>query len=209
MPRPIHNVAWNLFLALIPVALAWCVLLIARRQRRESGRGNKLLLAPLLILWLAFLPNTSYLLTEWRHYIEILLGDPWIYYGARHSGALMADFLFVTGFFVLYTTFGVASFYLSIWPIDRLMRPPAIVKAIFFWFCSMGVYLGLIPRYNSWYLVHEPLKIVRTALETFSNLSLSIIIAAFAVVLWLLNFLFGLMMEGARMYWILAKNGSR
>ena len=188
---------WNLFLAIIPIALAWGILLLVERQRKQHGVVNRLSLLPLLVLWLAFLPNTCYLLTEWRHYIELLLNNPLIFYGARHSGKRIAEFLFLTGFFVLYSGSGVASFYLAIWPIERLVRPPTAVKAIFFWCCSMGVYLGLIPRYNSWFLVHEPGRILQTALQALSNLSLSLIIVVFAVFLWLLNFLFGLMMEGA------------
>lgn len=194
-------VVWNLFLAFVPVVLAWAILLVARKQRSEHVAVNKLLLAPLLVLWLVFLPNTCYLLTEWRHYIDLLVHNPLLYFGAKHSGKKMAEFLCLTGFFAFYTGSGVASFNLAIWPIDQLLRPSKAVKALFFWFCSMGVYLGLIPRYNSWFLVREPGKILHTALQTFLNLSLSLVIVSFALFLWLLNFLFGLMMDGAQMRW--------
>src|SRR5205085_586378 len=58
---------WNLFLAIIPVGLA----ALAARTVRAIHHGRSgwlwLLLAPLLVAWLAFLPNSCYLFTEQRH----------------------------------------------------------------------------------------------------------------------------------------------
>ena len=62
---------WNVFLAVIPVGLAYTIRLLVN----QDGTIRPMLRAPVLLLWLvwlAFLPNTCYLLTEWRHFLNVV-----------------------------------------------------------------------------------------------------------------------------------------
>ena len=64
------TVAWNAMLATIPVVTAYAVALVARFARKTGCRI--LLMIPLALVWFVFLPNTCYLLTEWRHFLFIM-----------------------------------------------------------------------------------------------------------------------------------------
>ena len=84
---PLGALIWlstDLALAFVPVALAFGIAHGLRRDilrrdilRRDILRRDILtarrirweLWLPLLLVWLLFLPNTCYLLTEWRHYL--------------------------------------------------------------------------------------------------------------------------------------------
>ena len=151
--RPLHSVVWNLFLAVIPVILSLIIFAGVRRQRR-SGHVQWLLWGPMLIVWLAFLPNTCYLITEWRHYLDDLLRSPNTYFQSRHSHSEMLQLMLGSAFYICYSGSGLICFYLSIYPLDMLFNPPWYVRPFFFFLISLGVYLGLVDRFNSWQVFH-------------------------------------------------------
>ncbi len=196
--RPILNVVWNIFLALIPVAVAWILVNEARRKRVVGEALSKRVAIPALLVWIAFLPNTCYLVTEWRHYLETITSNPSIFRLARHSPHYMLNFLMMTAFYAAYSGVGVITYFMAIWPIDRWLKPSRAIKAAFFFLCSLGVYLGLIRRLNSWDILHHPLHIVRDALVALSSPALGLLILGFGVALWALYFLFSLTVDGLR-----------
>ncbi|HEY3328925.1 MAG TPA: DUF1361 domain-containing protein [Capsulimonadaceae bacterium] len=193
--RPPLNVLWNIFLAVLPVVIAFAAAHFVRGARRE-GRSVKAWIIPVLLMWLALLPNTCYLLTEWRHYLDEITTKPTIVTGARHNPHMMLDFLMLTAFYAVYSGMGILTFFLAIAPIDRLVRPPRFVKPLFFILCSLGVYLGLIPRFNSWDFLHRPGAIFATIAEAFARPPLALLIVGFGIALWGLYFLFSLMIDG-------------
>ena len=201
--REIHNVVWNLFLALIPVGLAFFIARGLRGQKRSGGPISWALWAGLLLVWLVFLPNTCYLLTEWRHYLDSLSSSP-IYFQAEVSRQSFIDFLLMTGFYILYTSCGLLTFFLAVWPLDRLARHrlgPWIwpCQALIFALCALGVYLGLLPRFNSWDLLHpyRLLLILQTSLGVQQRPLLLGFILGFAAILGILYTLFDIWMDGA------------
>ena len=134
--RPIPNVIWNLFLAVVPVALAFVVARGVRRERASHGSVRWLLWGPLAAVWLFFLPNSCYLLTEWRHYLTTLTQSS-LFSEAHHSGGGRIDFFFVTAFYLLYSGAGLLAFFLAVWPLDRLTRvrlgwPGAVLRPLIF-----------------------------------------------------------------------------
>src|SRR5579871_1566931 len=135
---------WNLFLAIIPVATAY--LLAAGVRRYTLSRQRVPLSAgddkgnidrypqfqrrqrvplwawlPLAVVWFAFLPNSCYLLTEWRHF----LFDP-MFQALRDAAENNALYMVTVAkfgfFFLLYSLAGVLCFTLAIRPIERLLR---------------------------------------------------------------------------------------
>jgi uncharacterized membrane protein len=64
--------AWNLFLAWLPV---WFALALWRRHERDAIRSWRF--AALACLWLLFLPNAPYLLTDLKHLK--FFGTPWFW----------------------------------------------------------------------------------------------------------------------------------
>lgn len=202
MLRPPHNVIWNLFLAFIPVVLALIVARGAREDVRRSNRVRWWLWTPVLLVWLVFLPNTCYLLMEWRHYITDLTASR-ISYNARDNHEALAGLLVSTGFYIIYSGAGLLSFFLAIWPLERLARArlgPVLAwgKVAGFLLCSLGVYLGLVYRFNSWDLVHRAglnrifTVIVNSMLAPFT----ATLIVGFAAILWVLYLGFDIWMDG-------------
>lgn len=201
--RPLTNVVWNLLLALIPVALAFWIARGLRTQRRAGGRIVWALWVPLLLAWLVFLPNTCYLLTEWRHFLDTLATSP-VYFEAQASRAEFVDFLLMTGFYIVYTGSGLLTFFLAVWPLERLARRRLgwvvwPLQALVFVLCALGVYLGLVDRFNTTDLLHPHrlIAILQTSVDVQQRPLLLGFILGFGVILGVLYTLFDIWMDGA------------
>jgi uncharacterized membrane protein len=182
----IPHTLWNLFLAFVPVPLgyltAWAL------QRKNSKRNLPLWAAvPLGVAWLVFLPNTCYLLTEWRH---LLMDARWA--GLRENGSADAHAMFSVAkwglFFLAYSLVGVLAFTLSIRPMERWLRS---IRQVFFFYApplffltSLGVYLGLLPRLNSWDIVSDPGAIWPRITNAVSSPAILGAIVVFGLILW-------------------------
>lgn len=133
--------AANLLLAWIPLAAA-----LAAARLPDAGARATLRL-PLLALWLLFLPNAPYLITDLIH-----IGD--------HGPTALPLDIPVLGAFALT---GLLIFLVSLHVVHRHVldgaapRPAwaAIVACV--WLSSAGMYLGRVLRWNSWDLVGDPL----------------------------------------------------
>ncbi len=181
----VKNLLWNSFLALIPVALAY-VALWASRIRSQKPLRNAVIVVVSLV-WLAFLPNTCYLLTEWRHFLLYLdVND--FYLRSHGNPALFLEMCTYSLYYLLYSGFGMLTFALAIRPMEHL----ACRKGASIWFwavpffvaLSIGVYLGLILRFNSWDLVGRPSVIWTALVELGGKPRLLAFIFAFGLFLW-------------------------
>jgi uncharacterized membrane protein len=132
---------WNLFLAWLPFTLS-----------RQINSKHPLMLQnyALLTLWLLFLPNAPYIITDLMH-IKHIQGMP-IYF----------DIILI-----LTTTLqGLVYFYTSIYIVKtRMIRHMSTTtKKIFvpavFVLSGWGIYLGRYGRYNSWDIVTHPNKLL-------------------------------------------------
>lgn len=194
--REPREVIWNLFLALVPVALGFLVAGLVR-QDRERGKGISWPVAgPLLVIWLLFLPNTCYLLTEWRHYLETVATNPGMYFSTRHNAGALFQFLLISVFYIFYSGCGMVTFFLAIWPVDRVFHIAWWGKAIFFLLCSLGVYLGLVKRFNSWQIVHHFSDIVQSTLAAVARPEIDLLMLVFAGMLWITYVIFEIFMDG-------------
>jgi len=200
--RPVANVIWNLFLAFLPVILANITLWVSRLKIGRLSR--RFLIAVCLIIWAVLLPNTCYLFTEWRHYLDAVT-ETQMYDRALVSHSAMAHLLGLTLFYACYSGAGLLAFFLAIWPLDKRLRvrhPTSafIARFIGFPLCSLGVYLGLIHRFNSWDLIHKHLMhtIIEISAQALSSRFSSAIILAFAVFLGVLYWGFDIWMDGFR-----------
>jgi uncharacterized membrane protein len=174
----INQTAINLVLAVIPPVLAYRL----GRARERIGPGTVVL----GLVWLAFLPNTTYLLTEWRHFLFDEPFTTWREGGQRdRAGMFMTA---VAGFLYMgYACFGMLAFALSLRPVERLFRrrgwrlfPWA---PILFFDVSVGVYIGLIDRLNSWDLL-DPVRVLSAGVSALTRPRSVLGITGFAVFLW-------------------------
>ena len=174
---------WNLFLAWLPLLFSY---LAIRYVARHGWLHPKGLL--LVALWLAFLPNSFYIATDFIHLLE------------SPTSSLLFDTVLILSF----TFNGFLLGYLSILPIHSLLirrlRPTRahITIAGTFLLCSFAIYLGRYLRWNTWDIVSNPLGLLFDVSERFINPSsheqtfrttalFFVLISTFYVVLWQLR----------------------
>lgn len=142
---------WNLLLAWVPYLAGLGTLHLWRRDPARPWR----LLAPAL-LWLAFLPNAPYIITDFIH-VRARADLPWLYWYDMVNIALLAWTGCVLGA-------------LSLGMIQRIVAS-YLGRALGWLFvlgtaglCGGGIYLGRFARWNSWDLLTNPRALVSALL---------------------------------------------
>lgn len=129
---------WNLFLAAIPFAITTYLVSLPKL--------NKLWLSLCFGVWLLFLPNAPYIVTDLLH-LRI-----------SNTSLLWLDVLVVLSF----ASNGLLLFFLSVLDMKSILKPymnaSKIKYLIFslFFLNGFGVYLGRFLRYNSWEILSNP-----------------------------------------------------
>jgi uncharacterized membrane protein len=163
------NLVWNLVLAWVPLLLA---LVVYDRARRGARRLS--LLVP-GALWLAFLPNAPYLVTDFMLLRDIQGMPVWF------DIALLTTFAW-TGLLL-----GFVSVYLVQRVTARLLGAAAGWSAavVALGLSGLGIYLGRYLRWNSWDLAVQPGSVAGDVLEQLASprlVGMSLVMATFLVV---------------------------
>ena len=131
---------WNLFLAWIPLVLALVAYDRYRRRVRVAG------LVPALVLWLLFLPNAPYIVTDFIHLSSASAAPLWF------DGVMVSAFAWT----------GVLLGFVSLYLVHAVARHRFGAAIGWSWVCgalalvSVGVYLGRFKNWNSWDLLVRP-----------------------------------------------------
>ncbi len=131
---------WNLFLAWIPFGLS-----IVVYDRHRAGAPPFSLL-PFAALWLLFLPNAPYILTDFKHLVPSPNVPLWVDVVVIAAPAWTGMLL---GFLSLYLVQAVVRDLAG-----PLVAWGAAVGAL--GLSSFGIYLGRVLRWNSWDLLADP-----------------------------------------------------
>jgi uncharacterized membrane protein len=146
---------WNLFLGLVPLGLAFVALFVERQNWRLVG---PVLLVGLSVLWLIFLPNSSYIFTDFIHLIQRGLGgeNP----NARGIANMLVWFdVIIRSLFAFVGHFmGLASLYVmhSLWKKEFGRWAGWGVVGFSCWAAGYGIFIGRFVRWNSWNLFTHP-----------------------------------------------------
>ncbi len=134
--------AWNLFLAFIP----WWISNYLKKKERLG-----FVHIPLLVLWLLFLPNSPYILTDLFHLRPREYFPLWYDLVLVLSFALIGMMVFLKS---LKDMFGM---------LQKYIKPTylAIIIPFIFWLISFGLYLGRYLRFNSWNVINHPFQLMR------------------------------------------------
>lgn len=193
----IKDTIWNIMLAVIPVMLAYVLLWVSKLK--AGSILNTILVAITAILWLAFLPNTCYLLTEWRHFFAAM--DTYnIFLRANYDAFAFVQLSLMWLFYLIYSCVGMLCFTLAIRPIEQHCTKSG--SATSFWILplniilSLGVYLGLVLRFNSWDLVTRPHTIWAAIQEIGRHPRLGLFICAFGLFLWVSYLVIDIWIDG-------------
>jgi len=134
---------WNVFLAIIPFSITIYL--------STTPNLSHIKLAVWCIIWLAFLPNAPYIVTDLIH---IRTGN---------DALLWLDVLVVLSFALS----GLLLFYISIIHMQQLVLskfkkfPIEIISIVILFLCGFGVYLGRFLRYNTWEIISQPHHLFR------------------------------------------------
>jgi uncharacterized membrane protein len=128
---------WNLFLGLLPLLFAWLVT-ISKRFWLSSI---------LVILWLGFLPNAPYLVTDFIHMADI-----------GPQSLLWYDAMMI----FMYTVAGIASWIVSVQVLQSKFTWPSWVVWLIAFLTGFGIYIGRYIRFNTWDIVTNPSAIFET-----------------------------------------------
>ena len=188
--------ALNLVLAAIPPL---CGHFLGRTPPGRLRAGTLVL----GVVWLVFLPNTTYLVTEWRHF---LFDEPFTTW--RAGGQADRTGMFMTAvagvLYAGYTLLGALTFTLALRPVERRLRARGVRlfpwAPILFFLVSLGVYVGLFDRLSSWDVVN-PGRVLACGLGALSRPLGLLGITAFAVILWLAYVTIGYALDGYAAAW--------
>jgi len=140
-PEPwLGGLIWNLFLAWIPFGLS----IVLYDRHRAGARAFALL--PLGALWLLFLPNAPYIVTDFKHLAP------------NASVPLWFDVVVIAAPAWTGMLLGFLSLYLVQAAVRRSAgRTAGWVAAVgALGLASFGVYLGRVLRWNSWDVLTDP-----------------------------------------------------
>lgn len=145
---------WNLLLAWLPALFAaWFRHRL--HKKRFIGPLNILLLA----LWLLFLPNSFYIVSDLIHLYDSgevsLLYDATLFFSFIFNG-------YVAGFLSVYIVHAQLLKRLS----ERMAH--AVIAAVFL-LCGFAIYLGRYMRWNTWDVLAHPLGVLFDASERVIN----------------------------------------
>lgn len=156
----------NLLLAWIPLLAS---LYVCRSLR--DGRRPGIAAASLAVVWLAFYPNASYIVTDLKH-LSYISTERTLYYDL--SVNMLAA--------VLGWLLGALSLYGIHAEVKR--RAGAVAGGLFAGAVTVlgaiGVYLGRVLRWNSWDLLRKPGRIVTDVLHIAADPQALLFIAAFS-----------------------------
>ncbi len=138
---------WNLVLAAIPYLVTWY---LGENPQYAKSKTPLLLFSA---IWLLFLPNAPYLITDFLHFKKETTGMPaWF------------DVLLLMSF----SWNGIALGLVSMADMQRFWEQKFDLK-VSWWFilgCSLlsgfGIYLGRYLRFNSWDILHHPIDLFTT-----------------------------------------------
>lgn len=177
---------WNLFLAWIPLGIAYFVTFAKKRR-------YVLLTVPFAaMLWLLFFPNAPYILTDLQHLSRPRIGEIPVWF----------DMLLINWFAWTGLLLGVFSLFMMH---DIVRRSIGRIAGWIFVISvsalsGLGIYMGRFLRWNSWDLFFHPLTLLKELIQYALNPSMQAIVfisvfSGFFVFIYITLYAFGLLFQ--------------
>jgi uncharacterized membrane protein len=139
---------WNLFLAYIPYFIT------ARLSQRPQWIRQRAIFVPVFVVWLLFIPNAFYILTDLFHLVD-------------HPYSLTLPLWFELVLILSFAWNGLLLGILSVRRMEKFLRMGSSFRdeMVFLYpimlLNSLGVYIGRYLRYNSWDVITNPFDLTR------------------------------------------------
>lgn len=178
---------WNLFLAWLPLLFSVRLMSVLRHKLWSSWEA-----IATSFLWLVFLPNSFYIISDFIHLQEVQRVD------------VLYDALMMVSFVVTGLVLGFSSLYLVHLQLRRRFSPTeaGIWAGLMLLICSIAVYIGRDLRWNTWDILVNPGGLLFDISDRIEHPSaypqMLLIIAAFFV---LLGSIYNMLWRGTRLFW--------
>lgn len=145
---------WNLFLAWLPLIFSYYLQLRLQEKKLKFWP-----ITILTVLWLAFLPNSFYLITDFIH-IQ-----------TSTKASLLIDIVMLLSYSIAGLALGYASVYMIHKELKKYIPKPGPdgIIAVVFLLNSFAIYLGRYLRWNSWDIVINPAGLLFDVSDRFIN----------------------------------------
>lgn len=139
---------WNLFLAIIPFILSSSI------QNNFFNKSKKIQNSIYAFVWLLFIPNTFYILTDFTH----------LHFENTFQFGL--DILIIS-------SFSFAGFYVGLLSLQHIhhltmakygSKIGNLFIVIICFLSAFGIYLGRVLRFNSWDIIFKPLRLAHKSI---------------------------------------------
>lgn len=160
------TILWNLALLLVPY-LAYRLISGLWRRTSFKTAPEKIAAAALGFLWLIFIPNAAYIMSEVRH-LNTYCPDDTLY-------NVCAANLWTVFFFFAYSLVGWLVFYYLVRQMADLVKSVfgaaagKIFVQVLIPVAALGTLLGLINRWNSWEIWSSPAAVLESAKTYFTD----------------------------------------
>lgn len=149
-------ILWNLLLAFIPFIVSLFIVYL-----KKIGKLRDVYFIILGIIWLLFLPNAPYIVTDLIH-IGVVRSVPVLY-----DSVLLFTSAWLGLLLGLNSIFHVEKVLLS----KYSKKTTNIIILIILLLISFGIYLGRFLRFNSWDILTNPISFFNKLLESLSTSS--------------------------------------
>lgn len=167
----LNNIVWmtfNLILAFLAVCFGWLMFLI-RLPLFKILTG---------FLWVIFVPNTIYIVTDLFHLKKQLF----------EVDTPFAFIIFLE--YIILAFLGIVSFVLALYPFEKLLNTALYsflkTKKTFFiivtnFIIAFGVVIGRMQRTNSWEVATNPVKVIEDSIKTVTSPFLLLLVFVFGI----------------------------
>lgn len=160
---------WNTLLAIVPIVLA-----------RTLHKSTSKFWQPLLfVVWLVFLPNTLYMITDVIHLFNPRFGQMTMLF--KLLGVVLYLFVFgiAVGTFVLATRPVLQRY--RLWLVGLKRKHQLLLFSLLSLLVGFAIGMGRFKRTNTWYLFTQPLRVVQDILSSFTDPTVLFLAAFYAL----------------------------
>lgn len=148
---------WNTFLALIPLVFSFWLFradpVLSVENRSPTGR--RLIWWIGCVVFIAFLPNAPYVLTDIIHLVEFI----------REGASPPTIVLILIPQYLIFMLIGIEAYTASLINLGSYLvkrgrgRWVLAAELMLHLLCAVGIYLGRFPRFNSWDILTNPSRL--------------------------------------------------
>ena len=179
--------AWNLVLALIPFALS-IILFILPKFSDFQYNLKSLIWGIGFLVFMAFLPNAPYVLTDLIHLIENI----------KQIDSIWMISLVILPQYLLFTLIGLTAYVLSVINLAKFLKGKGwhqnqiiIVELVIHALSAIGVYLGRFLRFNSWHIITELPDLINSVIYDLTTkqsiIIMTIMFIILAILYWIMK----------------------